>query len=86
LSLSAGRIKTPPDRIEAETNWNTDRRPVMPNLAMDFETGNEDVVHGENDRAGHERTRCLQFVIAYLLERNEKLRMQLIAKRSEESA
>jgi hypothetical protein len=49
---------------------------MMPNVAMDFEAGNKDVVHGENDRVAPESTR-LQFMIAYLLERNEQLRRQL---------
>jgi hypothetical protein len=86
LSPAAENAKGRPDRIELETNRHIDRRHNMADLAVDFETGNEDGFNGEDDRTVHERTHCLESMIAYLLERNEQLRMQLVARRCEENA
>jgi hypothetical protein len=57
----------------------------MPDRAMEFETGNEDVFNGDNDQAVHEKTRRLEFMVAYLLERNEQLRFQLTSNRAKEN-
>ncbi|MGA2046452.1 MAG: hypothetical protein ABSG96_02115 [Terracidiphilus sp.] len=58
----------------------------MSNHAMNSESGNNYHANSENDLHSHEGTSRLQYMIAYLLEKNEELRMQLKARDSEDKA
>jgi hypothetical protein len=53
---------------------------------MNSESGNNYHANSENDLHSHEGTSRLQYMIAYLLEKNEELRMQLKARDSEDKA
>jgi hypothetical protein len=49
----------------------------MTDHASQFEMNNDDMADVENDTPSGEGTQRLQLMIAYLLEKNEELRMQL---------
>ncbi len=58
----------------------------MPKHGTDFERGNDDMFSAECDAHPQERISRLQYMIAFLMEENEQLRMQAAAKVAEERA
>jgi len=74
-----GVLKSNPDSFH-------ERRAIVSNHAMNSESGNRYHANSENDTHPHEGPCRLQYMIAYLLEKNEELRMQLKARDSEDKA
>lgn len=58
----------------------------MSDDGKNFEVGNKYGNKAENDTNSYEATQRLQYMVAYLLKKNEELRMQLMAEDSEEEA